>query len=337
MAQAQQSSAFSRQIINLFAGMAYGSPDLPRVLVDAGYTCHSIEASFAVSGNKLVNPELILCSDTDNHTLIVEAKSGANLKTDQLKRYALITSESLVKQAFTNANSAKHHDVLVVGQENLAGRLLLGSATVPSPRRIICVVLKPFASFVNPSEVEATDELVQQSIPFQQMAAKPSERGLKRIENVFATQRLNDAFNPLLEIDWDVVPNNFLPVDHESENWEFAQYIFPEIIAAILNGNPTIRVDDVARSFIRHWDFIAAAYKKILLDKIRLILKIAAQKRFAPYITFGARGSSKRDIALKIPETLSENIGAVRFQLNRRLRDLLGDFNSPQIAIIYED
>jgi hypothetical protein len=54
-------------------------------------------------------------------------------------------------------------------------------------------------------------------------------------------------------------------------------------------------------------------------------------------MTFGSKGSSKRDIVLKIPEKLNENPGAVRSQLRRRLRELMNDLNSPQIAIVYED
>jgi hypothetical protein len=182
---------------------------------------------------------------------------------------------------------------------------------------VLCVAAEPVRS------VEETDA---------EGADRGQQFGIRRLENDFATKTLNEAFNPTLVVDWDVVPTNFLPVDHESENWEFAQYIFPEIIASLLNGN--LRVEDVAKSFIRHWNFIAAAYRKALL---RLVLKIAAQKRFAPYMTFGSKGSSKRDIVLKIPEKLNENPGAVRSQLRRRLRELMNDLNSPQIAIVYED
>lgn len=335
MVPVPESSTFSRKIINLFAGMAYGSPDLPRAFRAAGYVCHSIESIFAVTTTRQVNPELILCSDSDRHTLIIDAKSGANLKPDQLTRYSLITSEALVKRAFTSKSAADRHDVLFIGQEEFADRLLLGSATVPSPRRVLCVAAEPVRS-VEETDAEGADR-GQQSIPFGDSEGAPLLFGIRRLENDFATKTLNEAFNPTLVVDWDVVPTNFLPVDHESENWEFAQYIFPEIIASLLNGTETLRVEDVAKSFIRHWNFIAAAYRKALLERIRLVLKIAAQKRFAPYMTFGSKGSSKRDIVLKIPEKLNENPGAVRSQLRRRLRELMNDLNSPQIAIVYED
>ncbi len=338
MVQAPQSSTFSRKIVNLFAGMAFGSPNLPRVLRDAGYVCHSIEPSFAAAPQRLVNPEIVLCSESCGHTLIVEAKSGANLKTDQLERYALIDSNALVSRAFTTGVSAQLHDVLIVGREQFADRLLMGSALVQSARRVMSVVtgFDDLTSTQDPggetvqSEPQVTEDPITESTD-----AAMVTRGIRRLENDFAIDILNQAFNPVLAVDWDLIPNAFLPVDHESLDWEFAELVFPEIIAAILNGNPSVRIEEVAKTFIRNWDFIAAAYKKQLLDKIRYVISVAAQTRFAPYIAFGEKGFPKNEVQLKPQEKLNESPSAVRTQLQRRFRDLMEDFNSPQIAMIY--
>jgi len=324
MAQAPQSSIFSRKIINLFAGMAYGSPDLPRFLVDAKYVCHAIEPCFAVAPKKLVNPELVLCSDIGGHTLIIEAKSGANLKPDQLARYALIGSDALVKQAFVAQAAASSHDVLIIGLEEHEERLVKGSATTPSLRRVLALTVGLAL------KTEGTP--LSESAPVSAV-----QSGIKRIQNEFGIKVLNEAFNPTLSVDWDLVPVNFLPVDHESENWEFASFIFPEVIAAILEGRTTILVDDLAKTFIKNWDFIAAPYKKQLLERIRDVLKIAAQKRFSLFMNFGLKGASKSQITLLVPENLDESVSIVRSQLQRRFKDLMNDLDSPQIAIIYED
>jgi hypothetical protein len=336
MVQAPQSSTFSRKIVNLFAGMAFGSPDLPRILRDAGYVCHSIEPSFAVAPQKLVNPEIVLCSESNRHTLIVEAKSGANLKTSQLERYALISADSLVKQAFTTADAARSHDVLLVGMEQHTERLLMGTALVPSIYRVLSVVvgLEETRTTKN-SEGEASQPTDEVSYGLSKAEVTP--QGIKRVENDFTIDQLNDAFDPLLALNWDLVPNAFLPVDHESVDWEFAELIFPEIIAAVLNGSTLVRVDELAKTFIRNWDFIAAAYKRQLLDRIRYVIVVAAQRRFSPYITFGESGSSKNEVKIKPQEKLNESPSTIRTQLQRRFRELMEDLNSPQIAMIYGD
>src|SRR5215469_9275614 len=322
MGQAPKSSVFSRKIVNLFAGMAFGSPDLPPTLKDAAYSCHSIEQSFTVETNFVVNPEVVLCSDMDQHTLIVEAKSGANLNPAQLERYTLVNPECLQKSALTTASAAKKHDLLVIGLEQWKDRLLLGSSKVPSDRRVIAVADIAFDDEGNGSPGSA--DSVQ---PYQ---------GIMRIENQFSTPRLNDAFNPTLEVDWDVVPNIYLPVDHESLDWEFAEFMMPEIISAILRGDQVMTLEELAATVIRHWKIISAKYQTMLLDCMRRVLKQAAQKRFSSFMKFGEKGKKKNEVVLMIPQNLTENIAAQRAQLNKRLRDFMEDLNSPQIAMIYE-
>jgi hypothetical protein len=184
----------------------------------------------------------------------------------------------------------------------------------------------------NQQQLQPMDDTMSQSTK-----AATIPKGIRRLENDFTFDQLNDAFDPLLGVDWELVPNAFLPVDHESMDWEFAELIFPEIIAAILNGSALMRVDDLAKTFIRNWDFIAAAYKKQLLDRIRYVIRLASQKRFSPYITFGEKGSSNNEIKSKTPEKLNEAPATIRTQLQRRFRELMEDLNSPQIAMIYQD
>jgi hypothetical protein len=312
--------------------MAFGSPDLPRIFVEAGYTCHAIETRFVVAGQKIVHPELMLCSEVSGHTLIIDAKSGANLGSDQLTRYSVIDHEALVKRAFTTQKASQRHSVLLIGQEQFAPRLLLGSRQVPSPSRVLAVTLDG-----TPTESEEPNGSNQQNIPFRRAEAELGLRGLKRIENKFGVRVLDKAFDPTLAIDWDVVPVSFLPIDHESADWEFAQYMLPEIIAAILNSTDKLRLDKLAENIIGHWNIIAADYRRVLSDRMRKILKLASQGRFASFLTFGAKKSSNREISLKVPDRLLGKPGLLRNELRRRSKDFMADLNSPQIKMLYED
>lgn len=324
MVQVPKSSVFSRRIVNLFAGMAFGSPDLPSTLKDGGYSCHSIEQSFSVGTNQVVNPEIILCSDRDEHTLVVEAKSGANLNPGQLQRYTLVSPECLEKRAFASSASAKNHDVLIIGLALWRDRLLIGSSQVPCTRRVLAVTDMKFpeAEDEHRTERKQPDEAIE---------------GILRIENTFATERLNQAFNPVLKVNWDLIPNNFLPVDHEAADWEFAEFIMPEIIAAILNGEDVVTIDGLAETFIHHWSVINAKYRTTLLQRIRRIVKQAAQTRFSSYLRCGESEIPKNEVRLTIPDSAAKNRGSLRSQLQRRSKDFMNDLNSPQIAMVFED
>src|SRR5260370_40239175 len=106
MVLVKESSIFSRRIVNLFAAMSDGNPELPRVFFENGYKIHSIEKTFTVQPGVKVNAELILCSDTQKHTVLLDAKSGANLKSKQLNSYACITEKALQSSAFTSKMAA---------------------------------------------------------------------------------------------------------------------------------------------------------------------------------------------------------------------------------------
>jgi len=282
--------------------MAFGSPDLPSVLVECGYTCHSIEQTFPVGVNKVVNPEIILCSDEEKHTLIIEAKSGANLNENQLARYALIPSVQLVQVAQVSSEAGTTYNLLIVGQEPHLARLSLGSSKVPDANRVLSVTV---------------------------------EEGIRKIENSFVPAKLDAEFVPTLPVNWEVVPNNFLPVDRESELWEFAEQTIPEVVAAILRGEPEISVEELAVSFIKHWNFISLAYRADLKERIYNVLKIAAQNRFSEFVSFKQKGKSKHRMTLTIPPALSSSRPKLRARLQRQLRLLMTDLKSPQIPFVY--
>lgn len=317
MDQARKSSLFSRKIVNVFAGMAYGSPNLPRALREAGYRCHSIEQPFPVNATQQVHPEIVLCSDLEGHSLLIEAKSGANLSIEQLQRYRLVDVVALQRRAFTSAASAQKHNVLIVGLMEWGDRLKMGTALVPSTVRVLAVAVGDVFG----------DGMNQTGAP----------SGILRIENAFDNDKLNALFDPLAEVDWDLVPNSFLPVDHDAEGWEFAEFVFPELISAILEGKEKVQADELASTFIRHWPLIANKYKKRLLDRIREVVRYAAQKRFSAYLRIGAKGTPKNEIQLVVPDDMKTNISKLRADLQRRFKDLMSDLKSPQIAIIYEE
>jgi len=173
MDQALKSSLFSRKIVNLFAGMAYGSPDLPRTFRDAGYRCHSIEQLFQVNATQHVQPEIVLCSDSGEHTLLIEAKSGANLNEAQLERYALVDNTALERRAFTTAASAKKHNMLIVGLAQWTDRLKMGSSLAPSGLRVLAV---------------AEGDVIGEGVGGDGLTS-----GISCIENAFSNDKLNEA------------------------------------------------------------------------------------------------------------------------------------------------
>jgi hypothetical protein len=299
-----ESSRLSREIINLFIGMSFGAPDLPRLLIDGGYLCHSIEQTFPVGVNDSVNPEVIFCSIQEAHTLIVECKSGANLKPDQLARYAMIANTPLALAAQVPPDAATSYELLIVGKQEHAERLLLGSGTVEDPRRIIAV---------------------------------RTDGGINRIEGEFTPAILNARFNMQLSVNWDVVPQHYFPVDVESQDWQFAEYIMPELIAAILRGDTEIPIDYLMKSLILQWDFISPSYKKKLRQRVLLIVRRAASRRFNGYMTVSPHKNQNAVIAIVEEAEQPGTISRRQSRLNNSLQRFMDDLSSPQLELELRD
>ena len=328
MVQEKESSRFSRKLINLFAAMADGSPHFPSVLHKEGYKVHSIEKTFtALPGTRKVNPEIILCSDQLAHTLVIEAKSGANLSSEQLARYASLTEEALRDSAFTSKSSAKSHNVLIIGKDSYKKRLLAGSAVHPSKERVIAVVLDDQSSKVETDFLQF--DVVENSTDSVQL-------GIQLVENQFIPASLNGAFGALLPVNWDVVPVNYLPVDHEAEDWEFAERLIPELISRIQGGDASAKLDELGLAMIGLWKLFEGAYKRVMKGRLERVLKLAAQTRFSAYLSFGERGLPRNEVRFKTPANLIGKPGSLRTSLTRQARLFLEDLNSPQIAIVFD-
>jgi hypothetical protein len=214
---------------------------------------------------------------------------------------------------------------MIVGLFQWKERLLIGSSQCPSPRRVLSV-----------ADLDLEDDWPRSAEGTEQDANRVASGAITRIENDFSNAPLNEAFSPSLSVNWDLVPNNFLPVDHESEDWEFAEYLIPEIIVSILQRETILRFDDIAPTFIRHWQLINGKYKTQLLDRIQRVAKLASQTRFSPYFVCGAKGMARNEARIK-ELTPDQKLAPLRNQLQKRFKELMDDLNSPQIAMIYED
>lgn len=303
MEMEQGSSAFSRKIVNLFAAMAAGHPELPRVLAERGYKAISIERPFYAQPGKQVTPELTLASEKTTHTLLIEAKSGANLEEGQLSRYALVTSQALLDAQFPPAATSSHN-LVIVGKEEFGARLLIGSKRLPDAKRVMLLV---------------------------------TPKGLAHNENSFSDEELSLSFSPELILDWDVVPTSYLPVDHESELWEFAAYLFPELVAAILRDSRELSLDEAAKSFIRHWALISPAYQNRLKAKIEEALTRGIQIGFSRFLSYTSTSRTTGKVLITVPDDLKGKHTKLTGILATLLRRVTTDFESPQLTLPYRN
>ena len=242
-------SNFNLAMLNLWIGLCRGVKGLPRSLRDLGYQVEWIEYHFSNSDLKRVKPDLILASDSAEHTLLLELKEGANTKADQLHRYSRITSEDLRERAFLGQASATH-DVTINGKGEHQERLIKGVEKSGHGFPVLVVI----------------------------------DTGIARCYSRFSYQKLNDVFDPVLEIDFSKCPLEFLPFDLDSEKWEVAERIVPEIITQMYEHEPRILANKIAQKAVKVWDIIGEETKKEYITKITDIVDQASRDHFKKYL-----------------------------------------------------
>ena len=241
--------------------MARGVAGLPRILHALGYREAAIEAKITfISDSKTVTvcPELLLSSELNKHTILLEVKSGRNTDDEQLARYGAITRDILHRVAGVFKGPAEAFDVVINGDEQHAESLAMG-------------VLKgdyPFPIVVKTVE------------------------GLKLIHNEFKIAQLTQSFSGGVEIDWNSVPSNFVPIDAESELWEVADVIMPQVLALMAKRAPRISVSEIcARTCEGTWGVMGPKGQTDILNRVRKVLHAASMGEFKPFLKIDERGS----------------------------------------------
>lgn len=231
--------------------MGRGIRGLPRHLFDAGYRDQWLEHTFSNQDNHPVCPELILWSVPEEHSLLVEIKSGKNTEAGQLRRYSRVTARDLSQKVGAPSAAVKNHDVVICGANTHATTLAMG--------------------------------LTQSQVSFPLVVKTDS--GLSLAANQFSTDMLNTTFTPELPIDWSRVPTGFVPIDAQSEAWEVAEVVIPEILEHMLRRSPQVSVEQICAGVCHlTWGTMGKSGKEQIRANVVKVLQAATQGEFKPYL-----------------------------------------------------
>ncbi|WP_325310483.1 hypothetical protein [Longimicrobium sp.] len=250
----EASSSFNRLLLNAWIGMSRGVVGLPRVLHVFGYRDVAIEKTitfFTADQRKItICPELILTSSITHNTLILEIKSGKNTEADQLARYSEVTTEVLGRSGFP-LSALETCSMVVNGDEKYTTSLQIGIDR--GPYNFALIVKTP--------------------------------KGLRLVHNSLHVEDLNNHFTTGLFIDWDTVPNSFIPIDAESALWEVADIVLPHVLALMTKRIPEIQLRDLcARTCEASWSVIGPKGQNDILLKVRKVLLAAATSEYKPFL-----------------------------------------------------
>lgn len=247
-------------MLNLWIGLCRGEAGLPTDIRRLGYKHEWIEYEFQNSIGEPVKPELIIASDRYSHAVMFEWKEGPNTEGDQLKRYSMVVSDDLIKKAALNPSVASVHDVCIVGLINHIPRLSKGIKNGNYSFPLIGV----------------------------------EEDGLSLQENDFAVNELTGVVSPKLAIDFSKVPTQLVPFDHNSQYWEIAERIIPQIIVYMTRGEPRFilekLLDDCAPVCK---SVLAPSYRHDLATKVQHVINEASRHEFKGFFKRDKKSESR--------------------------------------------
>jgi len=244
-------SNFNLAMLNLWLGLCRGETGLPRVIRDLGYRHKQVELTFQNSAGKPVQPELIIATSHLGHAIMFEWKAGVNTDSDQLERYAHVHRDDLIRQANLQPAECSTHDICVVGLDENADRLAIG--------------------------------IKQGGYPFPLVAVESDGLVLKL--NHFAVKSLTDVFIPRLEIDFNMLPTSIIPFDHNSQYWEIAHTIIPQVIHYMASADSMFTIDHLGADCTPLWHLsLSPGYRRTLSERIKRVIEEAAAHEFKAYL-----------------------------------------------------
>jgi hypothetical protein len=249
--------SFNLKLLNLFFGMCSGTQGLPPGLHALGYIPEAVETTFTNSEDRNVAPDLIIASAQVHHTVCFEWKSGANTEADQLQRYSGVEPNDLVAKAFVHVNKCATHDIAIIGKD----------------------------------EHRATIPIGVQNGGYTFPVLVTTAAGMEIILNAFSHAPTDGVFRPL-NVNWDTLPTSFFPLDGDSELWEFAEHAIPYVLEQMVKGAPRIRMDDLAKAMIPHYDRMRPDYKGQLKQKIQQVMDHASRAQFSTYLQRAPRAAA---------------------------------------------
>jgi hypothetical protein len=241
-------SGFGLAMLNLWIGLCRGVGGLPKDVHHLGFRDKEIEFSFKNASNETIKPELIICSQKLEHTLLLEWKSGKNTEVDQLDRYSRVVPPD-IRARVPSGGACKGHDVVIIAKIEHRDSIAIG---IDKKHKfpLLCV----------------------------------ESDGISLNVNRFSHAVINPVFAPKLKIDFTRRPSSFIPFDATSPEWMIATEVIPQILQLMHEGETVLLLDAILPAVVDVWSHISPQDQRTLREKVERVITRAADGHFKPYL-----------------------------------------------------
>ncbi len=255
--------------VNAVLDLALADGLNPAPLAAGGWALAALEVPVTV-GAETVVCDLVLFNPEAGHLLVVEAKSGANLESEQGRKLAALTPELLIAA---------------------------GGITVPRLVPLQCEVL--YACLAdNADRIALGADEAGLRVPILAI----SERDARLLRSQMASLRLSATLSA--PVVWAHPVAQVVPFDHESLAEAFDPVVRAELIAAMAQGRPSVTIRALTEQAVRHYPLYGQAAQGRLRRNVRDAARRAAEAEPERFRFERATGVTEdRVTVLRSPET----------------------------------
>ncbi len=241
------------QLVNFCIGLQMGFRKLPTPFLSHGYDLSSIGRKFTLGDGTTLVPDLLLHAARHGKSLLLEAKSGTSVDTEQLRKYRKCRAADLRDRAFCHVPSPEEHSVdtlYVINDAHIEPvRSACTRAGLDAP--FLCVSSKSF-------------QLVGASL-------------------------VDSALDEELREVWPVAEGNFpdrffLPIDDQSKQGEAIDAVLAEVVAMLDKGITSFGPGDVVRRLVGNVNPEAIHQVRGMNRVVREILSGVAGNEFSDWL-----------------------------------------------------
>jgi hypothetical protein len=256
-------------ILRTLISLCKNDKKLPHVFYDLGYTQILIDKTVRLPDSRTVEPDLVISSRQQNHSIVWESKSGRNIENNQAKKLAQITPNAFTEQLMLNV---KTDDSFVFDIAYACDGKQCQNIRVDLDRlstELTAIGKFPVVGF------------------FENKVTKHS--------GGFRNSTIDGILSAGIAVDLMEIPVAYLPFDKDCSLSEIAPFVVRSIVSYVTSQEARFSSEQIAKeSYGSGWEYIASnRTKNEIVSKVEQILSEGIRNELRGYLSKAGRGKMR--------------------------------------------
>lgn len=256
-------------ILRTLISLCKNDRKLPHVFYDLGYTQIRIDKTIRLPDNKTVEPDLIMSSRQQNHSIVWESKSGRNIENDQARKLAQVTENIFTEQLLFNlrTDGSFVFDVAYACDDGQCQNIRIDLDRLSNGQSMVGEF--PIVGF-------SQDRVIKHS-------------------GQFKHSTIESVFNAGISVDLNEIPVAYLPFDKDCSLSEIAPFVIRSLVSYVTSQEGNFSSEQIAKeSYGSGWEYIASnRTKNELVHKVEEILVEGTRNELRGYLSKTGRGKTR--------------------------------------------